>query len=513
MLDNNLGKTPRQRIKSKTQVIAAASSEDDHIIISEPILKQLGKIADTLGIELYIVGGFVRDYYLKKPRKDLDFTVVGDAVEFAEEIARRFKTKAIVFPKYRTAMVPLGKYQLEFVGTRKEEYKPDSRNPIVTEGTLYDDLKRRDFTINAIAVSLNANDFGKVIDIFDGSRDLRSKLLKTPYDPGTTFNDDPLRMLRAARFATQLGFTIQQTCYFSIKRLAERMTIISQERITEEFMKILSSPRPSLGLHILWDTGLLQYVFPEINNLSGIETIETEHRTFSHKDVMIHTFLVVDNIAQHSDNVWLRFAALLHDVAKPRTKRFNEQTGFSFHGHEEIGARMVERIFRRMKLPMDKVKYVETLVRLHQRPMVLVEEGVTDSAVRRLAFLAGDALEDLFTLCKSDITTNNPKLSFQYLNNYEVVFRKVMDVQEKDRLREFQSPLRGDEIMEICEIKPSKAVGVLKEKIEEAILDNLIANDYDEAKAYFIKHKDEWLNEIKKSGLLEEPSDIIEATE
>ena len=496
MLENNFGKTPKPRIQSKSNIIAAATSADDKIIISEPLLKQIGKIADQLGVELYIVGGYVRDYYLKKQRTDYDFTVVGDAVAFAEELANRFKTKTVIYPKFRTAMVPMGKYKLEFVGTRKEEYKPESRNPIVTEGTLIDDLRRRDFTINAIAVGLNANNFGNVIDIFEGSRDLRTKLLRTPLDPITTFGDDPLRMMRAARFTSQLGFSIQQTCYFAIKKMAERISIISQERISEELMKILASDKPSQGLHILHDTGLMGIIFPEFERLSGVETVEANGRTFAHKDVLVHTLQVVDNLSNNTQNVWLRFAALIHDIAKPITKKFVDNVGWTFYGHEELGARMVQRIFRRLKLPMQYMPYVEKLVRLHQRPMVLVDEGVTDSAVRRLAFNAGDALEDLFTLCRADITTNNPKLNYQYLRNYEFVFQKVLEVQEKDKLREFQSPVRGDEIMLICNLRPSRTVGILKEKIEEAILDNLIPNEYEDAKEYFMEHKNEWLESI-----------------
>lgn len=482
--------------KNYINVIAAASSDDDKIIISEPVLKQIGRIADSLNVEIYIVGGYVRDYYLKKKRTDFDFTIVGDALNFAQELANRFKSKAILYPKFRTAMVPIGKYKFEFVGTRKEEYKSHSRKPIVTIGTLEDDLRRRDFTINAIAVSLNKQTFGQVIDKFDGIQDLRSKILKTPLDPPTTFNDDPLRMLRAARFASQLGFLIHQACYFAIKRLSERITIVSQERITDEFLKILASPKPSHGLYILYDTGLMKFIFPEIHKLAGVESKTVNGKEYNHKDVMLHTFQVVDNLSALTSNVWLRFAALVHDIAKPITKRFSENTGWSFHGHEELGARYMERIFRRLKLPLDKLPYVEKLVRLHQRPMALVNEGITDSAVRRLAFHAGDALEDLFTLCKADITTNNPKLSYQYFNNYDFVFNKVKNVQEKDKLREFQSPVRGDEIMELTGLPPSKIIGDIKSQIEEAILDGIIPNEYEAAKAYFLENKDKWIQEF-----------------
>lgn len=488
-------KSKKKRRVAKN-VIAAATSADDKIIIAEPILKQIGKIADQLNVEIYIVGGYVRDYYLKKKRNDFDFTIVGDALEFAKELAVRFKSKAITYPKFRTAMVPIGKYKFEFVGTRKEEYKRNSRKPIVTIGTLEDDLRRRDFTINAIAVGLNKDNFGKVIDKFHGLIDIRSKILKTPLDPPTTFTEDPLRMLRAIRFASQLGFLIHQACYFAIKRLSSRIEIISQERITEEFLKILKSPKPSHGLYMLYDTGLMKIIFPEVAAMAGVETVTHNGREYKHKDVMLHTFQVIDNLASKTDNVWLIFAALMHDIAKPITKRFNENNGWTFHGHEELGARHVERVFRRMKLPMDKVPYVEKLVRLHQRPMALVDEGVTDSAVRRLAFHVGDALEDLFTLCRADITTNNPRLSFRYFQNYDRVFNKVLEVQEKDKLREFQSPVRGDEIMEITGLPQSKMIGEIKSKIEEAILDGIIPNEHDKAKEFFLQNKDKWIDEL-----------------
>ncbi len=503
-------KPKRKRRQTALNVVAAATSGDDTIIIAEPILKQIGRIADQLGVEIYIVGGYVRDYYLKKKRTDFDFTIVGDAISFAKELARRFKSKAITYPKFRTAMVPIGKYKFEFVGTRQEVYKSNSRKPIVTIGTLEDDLRRRDFTINAIAVGLNKDNFGKVIDKFNGLTDIRSKILKTPLDPPTTFNDDPLRMLRAIRFASQLGFLIHQACYFAIKRFATRIEIISQERITEEFLKILASPKPSHGLYMLYDTGLMQIIFPEVAAMAGVETVVHNGREYKHKDVMLHTFQVLDNLADKTDNIWLKFAALMHDIAKPLTKRFNGNTGWTFHGHEELGARHVERVFRRMRLPLDKVPYVEKLVRLHQRPMALVDEGVTDSAVRRLAFHAGDALEDLFTLCKADITTNNPKLSFKYFHNYEQVFKKVLDVQERDKLREFQSPVRGDEIMSITGLPQSKIIGQLKSRIEEAILDGIIPNDYEAAKQYFLENKDKWIEEFTPVVIDEDSDEEIE---
>ena len=392
-------------------------------------------------------------------------------------------------------MVPVGDFKCEFVGTRKEEYKKDSRNPIVTEGTLEDDLKRRDFTINAMAVSINIETFGQVTDMFNGFKDLGTKILRTPLNPETTFSEDPLRMMRAIRFASQLEFFVDKNALNAIKKMAYRIEIISQERITDEFLKILASKKPSFGINLLYDNDLLEKIFPELSRLPGIEIVKDDNREYAHKDVMQHSLQVLEKVSQVTDNLWLRFAALVHDIAKPRTKKFIKGTGWTFHGHEELGARWMEKIFRRMKLPMEHLRYVETLIRLHQRPMQLVDEGVTDSAVRRLAFLAGEALEDLFILCKADITTNNPRLSFQYLNNYDIVARKVLEVQEKDKLREFQSPVRGEEIMKICNLKPSRAVGYIKNMIEEAILDGLIPNEYDDALAYFMENKEFWLKD------------------
>ncbi|MBI5326577.1 MAG: HD domain-containing protein [Ignavibacteriae bacterium] len=461
--------------------------------INESIVKQIGQLADELGVELYIVGGYVRDNILNRVRTDFDFTVVGDSISFAGEVAKKFKSKAVIYQKFRTALVPIGEHKIEFVGTRKEEYKPNSRKPIVTEGTLGDDLRRRDFTINAMASSVNNKNFGTVVDLFNGISDLKNKILKTPLEPGITFSDDPLRMMRAARFASQLDFVIQPDILTGISQNADRIKIISQERISDEFMKIISSDKPGVGLKILNDTVLLKYIFPELHRLNGIEFIKEEDKVFGHKDVFLHSLQVLDNISEVTGNPWLRFAALTHDIAKSVTKKYIPGTGWSFHGHEELGARRMSEIFKRMKFPMEHLPYVEKLVRLHQRPMVLVDDGVTDSAVRRLAFQAGEVLEDLFVLCKADITTKNPVLSAKYLKNYDKVAKKVMEVQEKDKLREFQSPVRGDEVMEICNIKPSPAVGFIKSAIEEAILDGVIPNEYEAAKKYFLEHKDEWL--------------------
>ncbi len=459
-------------------------------------MRDIGRYSDELNIKAYAVGGYVRDHYLGRERTDIDCTVEGDAVDFARKLARKFRTKAVVYERFGTALVPIAGYSIEFVGTRKEKYLPDSRKPIVANGTFEDDIKRRDFTINAMAASLNESTFGNVIDLLGGMDDLKNRLLRTPVDPEITFNDDPLRMMRAARFAAQLGFAVDPAIKEATGKLAERIKIISQERITAEFQKLLASPKPSIGLFFLYDTGLFKYIFPEIHNLSGVEIIAGKDGNIAHKDVLRHSFKVVDNIAQKTDYLWLRFAALVHDIAKPTTKRFSKTAGWTFHGHDEFGARWMKGIFRRLRLPMDKLPYVEKLVRLHQRPMALVDDGVTDSAVRRLAVKAGDALEDLFTLCRADITTKNHGRSSKYLDNYERVFQKVIDVQAKDKLRAFQSPVRGEEIMEICGLPPSRLVGYIKDSIEEAILDGIIPNEYDDAKAYFIENKDKWMKEF-----------------
>ncbi|MCX7735081.1 MAG: CCA tRNA nucleotidyltransferase [Candidatus Kapabacteria bacterium] len=494
-------KKKKPRISSKKKVISITNLNTNTIQISNPILIELADFATKQKVEIYLVGGSVRDMLLNRPTTDFDFTVVGDSIAFAKQLAKKFKSNAVVYEKFRTAMIPYKNYKLEFVGTRKEVYEEDSRNPIVTEGTLEDDIRRRDFTINAMAVALNGDSVGKIIDLFGGMNDLKLKILRTPLDPMITFSDDPLRMLRAARFASQLNFNIDEICLEAIKQMADRIKIISQERITDEFLKILKSEKPSIGLLILHNTGLLKYIFPELEELAGIEYQFENGEKIGHKDIFLHTLKVLDNVASKTDNVWLRFAALTHDIAKPRTKKFVKGTGWTFWGHEELGAKMMKKIFHRMRLPLDNLNYVETIIRLHQRPMVLVGSEVTDSALRRLAFQAGETLEDLFTLCRSDITTNNPKLSKKYLENYDRVAEKILQVQEKDKLREFQSPVRGEEIMAICNLSPSRAVGYIKKAIEEAILDGVIANDYDEAKKYLLENKDKWLKEIEENKI------------
>jgi len=463
------------------------------IDISDPILLRISAFAAERGIDAYVVGGYVRDSLMGRIRTDIDITVVGDALDFADAVASLFNSKAVHYERLRTALVPVGEQHLEFVGTRAAVYEPGSRNPVVTEGSLEDDLRRRDFTVNALAASLHPDRLGALVDMFDGAGDIDRRILRTPLDPVVTMNDDPLRMMRAARFASQLQFDVEPAVLEAIRSMADRIRIISQERISDEFMKIMASPKPSVGLHILHDTGLLAHVFPEVERLSGVDLVTTGGREYRHKDVFLHTLQVVDNVAAMSADVWLRFATLMHDVAKPRTKRFVEGTGWTFHGHEEVGARWQDKIFRRMKLPLHHLPYVQTLVRLHQRPMKLVDDGVTDSAIRRLAVQAGGAIEDLFILCKADVTTRNPRLAEKYVRNYDIVRTKVLDVQERDRLREFQSPVRGEDIMEIAGIGPSRTVGYLKYMIEEAILDGYIPNDYDAARAYLVVHLDEWV--------------------
>ncbi len=491
-------KKPRIKLSERKELYKTADTKiNEKIDINVDIILQIAEIAWRENYEVYIVGGFVRDYFLNRPRTDYDFTVVGDALEFAQKVAKHFKVKPVVFERFGTAMVPLKDgLQLEFVGTRKEEYQPNSRKPIVTTGTLYDDIARRDFTINTLAASLNREELGKVINIFNGIEDLGQRLIRTPLDPEITFSDDPLRMMRAARFASQLNYNIHSDTLAAMKKMASRLKIISQERITNEFFKILESAQPSVGINILSETGLLSQFFPEFEQLKGVDIKTQQDKVFAHKDVFYHTLKVVDNIAPMTNNVWLRFAALLHDIGKPRTKRYIPQVGWTFHGHEEVGAKMVVKIFRNFKLPLEYQDYVQKLVRLHQRPMVLVDDGVTDSAIRRLAVNAGDALEDLFTLCKADITTKNPKLSEQYLKNYDAVLQKILEVQEKDKLREFQSPVRGEEIMQYCRLSPCKAVGIIKSNIEEAILDGIIPNEYEDANKYFEDNIEKWINEI-----------------
>ena len=459
----------------------------EHLDIQEPLLKKIGEIADRSSIQAFVVGGFVRDLLLGKQVKDIDIMVVGQGVTFGEQVAREFgRTNLVVFEKFGTAMLQLDDWKLEFVGARKESYSKSSRKPEVDVGAVGDDLARRDFTVNAMAVSLNSPDFGRLLDPFNGQQDLREQILRTPLEPEATFDDDPLRIMRAFRFAAQLGFSVEPSVLEAAKKMAPRLKIVSQERISDEFMKILASPKPSVGLQLMHLSGVMNVVFPEVAHLGGVD----QRQDFHHKDVLQHTFRVLDNVAEVSTNIWLRLAALLHDIAKPRTKAFKEGIGWTFHGHEEVGARMVKPIFRRMRFPFEHIAFVEKLVRLHLRPMALVDEGVTDSAVRRLLFEAGEDIDDLMALCRSDITSKNPKLVVQVRQNYELVVQKMAEVEERDKIRSWQPPLRGDEIMQVCGLEPGPLVGKLKTAITDAILDGRIPNDHDAALSFLLEMKE-----------------------
>jgi len=453
--------------------------------------KIASSIANKEGIELYIVGGFVRDLILKIFKDEIDFLIVGEKNDFVKNFAKALKVKNInTYKNFGTSQFLYDNVKLEFVNARKESYSKESRNPKVQIGTFDDDIVRRDFTINTLAISLNKDNFGELIDKYNGLDDIKNKLIKTPLSPSETFNDDPLRIMRAFRFASTLGFEVDKSIIEAAELNKERLQIVSQERITDEFLKILSSPKPSVGLKLLQKTDVMSVIFPEIKNLEGTEQRKDHH----HKEVFLHTCIVVDNISQHTDNVWLRFAALVHDIAKPQTKKFVEAIGWTFHGHEEIGARMMDKIFRKLKLPLHKLNYVKNLIRLHLRPIALAKDEVTDSAIRRFIVEAGEDLDDLITLCRADITSKNPNKVSKYLDNYERVMKKVYDVKEKDKLRAFQSPVRGEEIMKICKLKPSKKVGEIKTAIEDAILDGKIPNEYDAALEYLYKIKDDFRN-------------------
>ena len=441
------------------------------------IFELIGQSARELGVPAYVVGGYVRDRLLGRSTKDIDIVCVGDGIRLAEQVASRLSPtpKVAVYRRFGTAMLRCEGIELEFVGARRESYREDSRNPEVEQGTLMDDQNRRDFTINALAVSLNEADFGQILDSFGGLAHLEAKLLKTPLEPGTTFSDDPLRMMRAIRFATQLGFTIEAGTLQAIARYKSRIHIISQERIATELEKILRTPRPSVGFKLLFDTGLLQLILPEMAALQGVEDMNGK----GHKDNFYHTLEVLDNVCRHSNHLWLRWAAVLHDIAKPATKRFDPDTGWTFHGHEWVGANMAAKIFRRLRLPLGaELEYVQKMVRLHLRPISLTKEEVTDSAVRRLLFDAGPDVEDLMKLCESDITTKNPKKSARFLEGYRYLQSRMAEVSEADRMRLWQPPITGEIIMATFGIPPSREVGVIKTAIREAILDGQINNDY-----------------------------------
>jgi tRNA nucleotidyltransferase/poly(A) polymerase len=454
------------------------------------IINVISQTAEEKNIKVYAVGGFVRDIILNRERNDLDILVIGSGPAFAENVADKMGiTNVSYFKNFGTAHFEYQGMNVEFVGARKESYDRNTRKPIVEDGTFEDDIARRDFTINSLAISLNKNEFGKLVDKYNGLADIRNKLIKTPLDPLKTFDDDPLRIMRAFRFASQLNFTVDESIIKASNKMRSRLAIVSQERITDEFLKILESPKPSIGLKLLFDSGVLEIVFPEISIMAGVD----QRKDFHHKDVFLHTLQVVDNICNETENVWLRFAALVHDIAKPPTKKFVEGIGWTFHGHEDLGARMMKKIFHRMKLPLHKLEYIQKLVRLHLRPIALAKEEVTDSAIRRFVVSAGEDLEDLIVLCRADITSKNPAKVEKYLGNYERVMQKVRDVKERDQLRAFQSPVRGEEIMQICNLKPSRKVGEIKTAIEEAILDGKIGNNYEEAYEYLMEIKDNYI--------------------
>ena len=456
--------------------------------LKSPIFRTVSEIADELNYPTYVVGGWVRDLLLnrKQAETDIDFLCVGSGIKLAKNVARRLGDKANykVFKNFGTAMINFEGETYEFVGARKESYRANSRKPIVENGTLQDDQNRRDFTINALAIQLNRSDFGKLMDPFSGTKDLENKIIRTPLSPDITYSDDPLRMMRAIRFATQLGFEIEKKSLDSIKQNAERLNIVSIERITDEFNKIMLCPKPSIGINLLYKTGLLQQFFPEICNLQGVD-VKNGH---AHKDNFYHTLEVLDNISENSENLWLRWAALLHDIAKPKTKKYYKNQGWTFHGHEFFGSKMVQNIFKNLKLPLnEKMKYVKKLVLLHLRPIVLAQDIVTDSAVRRLLFDAGDDIDDLMMLCDADITSKNPKKVAKYLNNFQLVRRKLKEVEEKDHIRNWQPPINGDEIMDFFGIKGGREIGIIKNAIKEAILEGEIKNNKKEAMDFMIK--------------------------
>ncbi len=446
--------------------------------LSNPLFRRIARLADEQGVRAFVVGGYVRDYYLRRPSTDIDVVVVGSGIALAEALGRELRTKVSVFKTFGTAMLRAGGVEVEFVGARKESYTHDSRKPQVEAGTLDDDQRRRDFTINALAWSLNSDTFGELVDPFDGMYDLEECIIRTPCDPDITFSDDPLRMMRAVRFAAQLGFQIEEETFDAIRRNAARIAIVSRERIATELDKIVLSPVPSMGFELLEMTGLLELIFPELHNLKGVE----RRGAHAHKDNFVHTLKVVDNVARRSDDLWLRWAAVLHDIAKPLTKAYDPKTGWTFHGHEVLGSKMVPAIFRRMKLPLNEhMKFVQKMVFLHLRPIILSEDLVTDSAVRRLLFEAGDDVESLMTLCEADITSGIDAKVKRYMRNFELVRRKMKDLEERDRIRNFQPPITGEIIMETYGIGPCRVIGDIKEIIKNAILDGEIPNDYDAA--------------------------------
>jgi poly(A) polymerase len=463
-----------------------------------PSISQVIESAKILGLETYIVGGYVRDLQLKRGSSDIDFVCIGSGISLAEEVSKSLPDSHLaVYKNFGTALVKWQDMELEFVGARKESYRSNSRKPIVEDGTLEDDQNRRDFTINAMAISLNKANFGELLDPFNGISDIRKKQIRTPIEPGITFSDDPLRMMRAIRFAAQLDFDIEPTTFDGIIENVDRIDIVSKERVADELNKIILAPKPSYGFKLLFHAGLLHKIFPEMIDLLGVET----RNGMSHKDNFYHTLQVLDNVANGSDDLWLRWAAILHDIAKPATKRFNEKAGWTFHGHEDKGARMVPKIFRRMKLPLNEhMHFVVKLVRLHLRPIALVKDEITDSAIRRLLFEAGNDIDALMHLCKADITSKNHVKVKRYLGNFRNVEQKLKDVEERDSIKNFQPPITGQIIMNTFAIEPSRQVGEIKDKIREAIIDGHILNNYEEAYAMMLAiGKEMGLKEIKKN--------------
>ncbi|MFA6946781.1 MAG: HD domain-containing protein [Pedobacter sp.] len=452
--------------------------------LQHPIFKKLSELAETTNTEIFVIGGYVRDIFLNRPSKDIDIVVLGNGIKFAEAAGKVLNTKVSVFKNFGTAMLRDGDLEIEFVGARKESYRLESRKPIVENGTLEDDQKRRDFSINAMALGLNASNFGQLVDPFDGVKDLENKLIRTPLDPVVTFSDDPLRMMRAIRFATQLDFTIDQEAIAAIEQNSERIKIVSTERITDEINRIILAKKPSTGFIYLFDTGLLNHIFPQMVDLHGVDIMDGK----GHKDNFYHTLQVLDNLAENTDDLWLRWAAILHDIAKPATKRFEPGHGWTFHGHEDRGARMVPKIFAHLKLPLnEKMKLVQKLVQLHLRPIVLAQDVVTDSAVRRLLFEAGEEIDSLMLLCNADVTTKNEYKIKKYRRNFDLVKQKLKDVEESDQLRNWQPPVSGEDIMQAFNLSAGRNVGIIKNQIREAILEGEIKNTKEEAYEYMLE--------------------------
>ncbi|MEN8115545.1 MAG: HD domain-containing protein [Bacteroidota bacterium] len=454
------------------------------------IFNEISAVADRLELETYVIGGYVRDIFLNRQSKDIDIVTIGSGIELARAVAKNLKPvpKVTVFKNFGTAMFKYKGLEVEFVGARKESYQNDSRKPIVEDGTLHDDQNRRDFTINALALGLNVKNFGELVDPFNGIADLENRIIKTPLNPDITFSDDPLRIMRAIRFSTQLDFEIDAETLKAISRNKDRIKIVSAERIIDEINKIIMATKPSVGFKLMDETGLLEIILPELNRMKGVDKV----KGIGHKDNFYHTLEVLDRIVPNTDNLWLRWSAILHDIAKPATKKFIEGQGWTFHAHNFVGVKMIPKIFKRMKLPLnEKMKYVQKMVQLHMRPIVLSEDLVTDSAVRRLLFEAGDDIDDLMTLCEADITSKNREKVKRYLKNFEIVRQKLQEIEEKDAIRNFQPPVDGELIMKTFQLSPGKEVGIIKDAIKEAILDGIIHNNFDEAFEFMLKKAEE----------------------